>query len=45
MIILCAWCEREGRPAFIRDTDPTNRLLLPDQLPPRAFVSPPKGLS
>lgn len=22
MIVLCAWCEQEGSPAFIRDTAP-----------------------
>ena len=21
MIVLCAWCEHEGRPAFIRETE------------------------
>ena len=26
MIVLCAWCEQEGRPACIADTGPRNRL-------------------
>lgn len=26
MMVLCAWCEQEGRPAFMRDTDPHGRF-------------------